>query len=466
MNTLNFCQVERRNFGELLSVEGVSRLNLTSARDFDSLLHLSLAENSVVAVWPQDPGMGNQLPALLVCKDGTEEDWAAWITTFGAKIRPFSAFMRLITRSEFENLATGARTPTLDRLTWPVAGLILGEVLAASHLPDKSLESLPANASESTLSFAMFRAAATYSSFRQWDQLVDAWELVRQATRQHLRPVESASVANVCRIIMAAAKLSDAPKLLNLEGMRVAEACREVITSPGYAPLGLSTIPQFSSIEERMHGPREDRVVAFSEFVRTIGSPASADGELTPLMLGYLASRIAPGTIQHSSVLGPVTHRHATALLWYGFCAGLGGAEGSTRNGIGGTRSAMDLPASARRVARDLLRPEPLLAAPTCDIAYLELLALSRSDNDPLAGLIRTTQGTARIELAPAVCTVVNVPSKSGIEGLGRSGKERKLLAAMREDLEHLVEGYNELVGSDPAEAGQRSLFRAKPKKP
>ena len=133
-------------------------------------------------------------------------------------------------------------------------------------------------------------------------------------------------------------------------------------------------------------------------------------------MLGYLASRIAPGTMQHSAILGPITHRYATALLWYGFFAGLGRLEINVRSTIG--RKTVDSrispqPLDGSRV--DLLRPEPILSAPNCDIAFLELLALSRTGGDPLAGLTRTTQGTATIELAPAVCTVVNVSSKAGI---------------------------------------------------
>ncbi len=467
MNTLYFCQIDRRDFGDLLSSEGLSRLNLKSARNLASLLQPSLSGQSVVAVWSQDPKIGMNLPDLLMCQDETENDWAAWITTFGAKIRPFSAFTRLISRSGLENLVTWTRTPTLDRLTWPVAGLILGEVLAASRLPDKSLEALPANACESTLSFAIFRAAATYSTFHRWPQLVEAWDFVRQTTRQQPRLIESAMVARVCATIMAATNLSDGHTLLASDDIDVVQACHEVITS-NLPPTSLSIVPRFVSVEERMHGPREDRVVAFSELVRAIGdrpaSPTSA--ELTSFMLGYLASRIAPGTIQHSGVLGPVMHRYSTALLWYGFCAGLGESDAVSGNVVARRRPNLDLPATARRITRDLLRPEPILGPPNCDIGFLELLALSKTGGDPLAGLIRTTQGTATIELAPAVWTVVNVPSKLGSEGSMRTARDRDILAAMGEYIDRLREAYSDLVGNDSWEGGQRPLFPPKRKKP
>lgn len=466
MSTLYFCVVERRNFGDLISVEGASRLDLRPVPDLDSLLRQPPPGQAVLAIWSQDPQAGIQLPELLICQDGTESDWAAWITTFGSKIRPFSAYMRLLTHSEFQNVAKGIRTPTLDRLTWPVAGLVLGEVLAASRLPDSSLETVPAAACASTLSFAMFRAAATYCNFQQWSQLVKAWQFVREVTRQRPRSVEGAAVAHVCATIMEAAGVRNSNAFFGALNANVVRACHEVITSPERGPSSLSIIPEFAATEEKMHGSREDRVVAFAEFVQRIGAISGLDPELTSFMLGYLASRIAPGTIQHSSVLGPIAHRYATASLWYGFCAGFGGTDLNVRS-ASGRRPNLDLPASARRVARDLLRPEPVVASPSCDIAFLELVALSRSGGDPLGGLMRTTQGTVTIELAPAVWTVVNVSSRSGAEGLTRTSRDRETLAAMGEHIERLREAYSDLLWGEDAsrEGGQRSLFVPRPKK-
>jgi hypothetical protein len=466
MNTLYSCAVERRDFGNLLSAEGVARLDLARTWDPEALVAgLSPRDQSVVAVWSQDPTSEGQLPDLLVCQDGTEGDWAAWITTFGAKIRPFSAFMRLIARSLLENLAGDPQSPALGRLTWPVAGLILGEVLAASGLPDRSLETMPANACESTLSFAMFRARAAHPRFRQWRQLADQWESVRQATRQHPRLIESAAVARVCATILEAVVSPGAHSLLGAGDSDVVDVCREVIKSPETAPRSLSVILQFASVEKRMGGPREDRVVAFSEFVRAVEGSPSTDTELTSFMLGYLASRIAPGTIQHSSILRPVMHRFATALLWYGFCAGLGRPEASLRNVSGQRWPTLDLPASARRVARDLIRPEPIFAPPACDIAFHELLALSRTGGDPLVSLIRTTQGTATVELVPGVWTVVNVSPKSGPDDSLRPERERDILASMGEYIDRLSGAYNDLVRHEIGETKQRPLFPPKRKK-
>lgn len=465
MSVFYYCLVDRRDFGDLLSADGVGRLNVKPVQDIESLLQQPpLLDQVVLAVWFQDPRTGSPLPNLLTCQDGKEGDWAAWITTFAAKIRPFSAFMRLITRSELEDIATNARPPVLNGLTWPAVGLIIGEVLAASRMPDKSLDALPVNAFESTLSFAMFRAAAVYPSFQRWPQLVKTWETARQATRQHQRSIESEAVARVCATIIEAAKLGNAQALLRSQDSDVIRACREVMNAPEGVSSSLNVIPHFAPLQERMRGSREERVVAFSEFVRNIEEPRTANREMMAFVLGYLASRIAPGTIQHSAVLEPVLQHYSTALLWYGFFAGLGGPETNSRNVAGAARPVLDLPATAKWIARNLLRSETVFTMPTCDVGYLELIALTRSGDDSVFGLARAALGTATVELMPSVWTVVNVYQKPGAGEPSRTAKEKEILASMGEYLDRLREAYKDLVGTEGGEPRQRSLFQSKRK--
>jgi hypothetical protein len=216
-----------------------------------------------------------------------------------------------------------------------------------------------------------------------------------------------------------------------------------------------------------MQGTREERVVAFSEFARQIEEKPATDKELTSFVLGYLVSRIAPGTIQHSAVLEPLVHRYPTAMLWYGFCAGVGGTEVNSRNSVGTTRPILELPAIAKWIARDLLRAETILDVPTCDISFLELLSLSRSGgDDPLFGLTRTAQGTAIVELMPRIWTVVNVSTKPGPGESSRSAREKDLLALMGESIERLRRTYGDLITSETIDHNQRDLFPSKRKRP
>jgi hypothetical protein len=209
-----------------------------------------------------------------------------------------------------------------------------------------------------------------------------------------------------------------------------------------------------------MRGSREDRVVAFEEFARNLDGHSAPEPEIVPLMLGYLASRIAPGTLRHSTVLSPVARRYPTAQLWYGFCAGFGDID-DVEASIDERREALDLPASARRVARDLLRAEPSLAAPSCDIGFLELLALSPTGEDALDGLITTTPGTATVELAPYIWTTLTVPGRGKAEAPAQRSRERANLVMLGESLERATRAYSNLVSGvfAPEEDRQRPLF-------
>jgi hypothetical protein len=192
----------------------------------------------------------------------------------------------------------------------------------------------------------------------------------------------------------------------------VARTCRTLVASGTFSPFPPLDVANFDSIEKRMRGTREERVIALSELARQLVSSPSLHRELASFTLGYFASRIAHGTIQHSSVLEPVISRFPESMLWYGFCAGLGKSESRERSANGSTRQALDMPSIAKWIARDLLRYDSLTNAPNCDIAFNELLALSRTRDDPLQGLTRSTHGTAIVELFPAVWTTINIPLK------------------------------------------------------
>ena len=202
MKTYYYTQVDRRDFGDLISEEGIRRLRIETTGEID--LIRSPVKDGIIAVWSSNPQETKQLPEVLICKDETQNDWAAWITTFAAKIRPFSAYMRLIPHSDFRQTMESAPTRDMGQFMWPTAGLILGEALGASGLPDKALETLSATAFLSTLTFVMCRTATLYPGYREWSHLVEMWKSVREVTKQKTRAIDELSVARVFMIAMDA----------------------------------------------------------------------------------------------------------------------------------------------------------------------------------------------------------------------------------------------------------------------
>jgi len=369
-----------------------------------------------------------------------------------------------MTSADFRRSVKKSQTPDTGQLAWPEVGLILGEVLMASGLPDKVLETLPVTAYMSTLSFVMCRAAALYADFEEWSDLVRMWDLVREISKQRDRSVESRIIARVCATIMDASGFRGVSKILTRSDLEVSEACRYLIKSPLGIPANLFGIRLFAEAEAMMHGSREDRVVAFEQFLRR-SDASTINQESMSFMLGYLASRIAPGTIRHSGVLGPIANRYPTSMLWYGFCSAFGEAESNIRHAT--RKSGVDFPLSARRVFRELLRPEPVLSVPGCDIGCLELLALSRTAGNPLESVVRMNQGSVTVELLPCVCTSVNVSSKPTDDSQVRELLQRDVMVTLGQQIERLRETYKRLltVATPSIEVEQYSMFPSGRKK-
>ncbi len=463
MNTHYYARIGRRDFGELISDVGISRLNIETITEID--IYEAPVRNEIIAVWSLNPKKSKQLPEVLICRDGTQSDWAAWITTFAAKIRPFSAYIRLMTHTEFHHTIKKALTHNIVPFAWPFTGLILGETLCASGLSDKSLATLTGTAFASTLSYVMCRTAAIYTDFQEWSHLIKMWASVRKITNQKTRKIEIESIVHVCATIIEALGFHGSQKISTRNNTAVIKACRQLIKSPQRNLSNIFRSKVYTDAERMMRGSREDRVLAFDEFLNKIKGKSAPKPETMSFMLGYLASRIAPGTIKHSSILDPITHSYPSAMLWYGFCAGFTG--GDTKMPDGNGKRCVDFPSSARRVVRELLRPEPHLGSPTCDIGYLELIALSQTGRDPLEGLIKTTPGSIIVELLPGVCTSVNVSSKLPAKSQVRELREREIIAKLGLQIEHLCETYKDFL-SDKApvrEAKQYSLFSSQQKK-
>lgn len=454
MRDFFIAQLDRRDFGALLSTDGISRLRPEPSYGLERFQ--VRADKSIIAAWNKDPRRSGELPSFLVCAAGTEGDWAAWITTFAAKIRPFTAYTRLLSDEGLRELSVEYKQPDLGPLLWPVAGLILGEVLSSLRLQDRALDSVSGSTCASTLSFALFRAAACYKHFERWQLVVDAWDAVRHMTRQRSRGISAVPIARVCFIVLFASGQRSAERFLSSDDRVIAEILNDFLTSMVSRPRVLFEISGFAETEERMHGSREDRVIAFEKFRSALRASNLRPTEINSFAIGYLASRIAPGTIRHSELLAQISREYPTAILWYAFFAGIG--ESGYVSDLG--RRGVELPASVWRIARDLLRPESPFESPTSDISLLELVALSRSSADPLENLITTTQASAVIEILPCVSTLVNTVTRSDVADQGASSaRKRRVLASLGNQIERLRETYRELIDDSEVKTEQETLF-------
>ncbi len=337
----------------------------------------------------------------------------------------------------------------------------MGEVLASSKISDVALESLPASSFMSTLSFAMFRAAALYPEFRDWNQLVESWDSVRRMTGQRSRPLDVGTVARVVAIIIDAAGSHNTYELSKSQETPLRSACREMLRTGGRPPSVFMAFQAFEVAEAQMHGPREQRVMAFVEFVRSVPAVSSQEEDLRAAMLGYLVSRIAPGSIQHAQLLEPIAAAAPTASMWYGFFAGL--AADSRLDLSRSESGGLELPTSARRILRELHRREDFLSPPNCDISFSELVAIGRTRHNALDGIPTGTSGGAIVELAPGIYSTVN-SSKSAPDEADFSRKDAEVVSEIRSALERLTVAVGALVEEKGGRRNgpQRPLFPSK----
>ena len=146
MRTFFYCSVSRRSLSDVFFGDAIDRMLIFRTADLDEITNKSPhGSDEVVALWSQDPQESLALPSVLLCSGGTGGDWTAWLTTYFAKLRPISAFVRLMEQAEFEGMVRRFRDPRLDSALWPTVGLIMGEVLA-SGISDRQLDTLPLNA--------------------------------------------------------------------------------------------------------------------------------------------------------------------------------------------------------------------------------------------------------------------------------------------------------------------------------
>jgi hypothetical protein len=146
------------------------------------------------------------------------------------------------------------------------------------------------------------------------------------------------------------------------------------------------------SLRESMAGRREDRVVIVERLVRSLVSARHGEDEGAAFLCGYLASRIAPGNIEHVSLLLPVLKELPSSVLWYGFCAGLSADRTAKSWGHG----------LGLRIGRELSRPVDIMESPRCDLSLAELEVMSSGTNY-LTQIPLDDSGKIVVEIAPCI---------------------------------------------------------------
>lgn len=442
--------VQRSDFGDVTRGRGRRAASSITARDLSSV-----REQNCLAVWSSEKteAVSYQLPELLIVPDGEERDWLAWLSTFLPTVRPFTSFCRVVASGDFVARRDALRTPAFGQVGGGCIGLILGEILTS--LPEEAFsrlrEPLAVSACATTLSFALTRQLGLYERPVGDGALPGKWARLRALTRQKERDIPIEAVTSVIDALSAIGRDDRASAV-----PEVVRACEELLSRGELRPGAYkwdSVSPLLAHIPEQ-GATREARVEAFDRSVQEAMASRVPNADFA---LGYLASRLATGSLIHAALLASLRDRFPAVMLWYGTCAGLTGDDAipSAFGGVG------------RRVFRELCVPDSLYTRPRSDISALELDVLFTGSGEDIPLFPTNTPSLLAVELEPGITSVVNWPPRVRRPET-EAGRAEELERAQRNALVHqldeigtaiarLVDVYSRIQGE--ATDRQASLF-------
>ena len=381
--------------------------------------------------WEDESKQGETLPQLLIVADAEIEDFLAWAVTFLPKFRPFTAFIRVLPWTVFEMSQDRGPKPS-NAIAPVIAGAALGEAMMSST-GRGFLETLPLTAFESTYSATLGRALFQGFQSPLMQCASEGWKLARQLTDQPMRRVTPESLDSVWAVVLALTDSTHAQGLSTPRLQAIYRGCTEIrdtgeLSSGAWEGISQNRVSR-SSYSEAMSATRERRVEFFETTVRSLINE-STDELSTSFLVGYLASLISDGSIEHAQLVLPLQEILPTAMLWYGVNAGL-----LPRN-----RVLTDYGSLGLRLVREMNRQHTLLSAPFCDVSVRELEVLFRGDPRS-RGFRQNNASLLRIEVAPTITTAVKWPPRTVSGGqLSLFGSEDRPVVSDLSRLHELVE--------------------------
>lgn len=460
---MKMCKLSRTEFASLLT-------ELSANSSFPSGVRSGQPDSPpephyILACWSDDPGRDDSLPMLGVVADQDLNDFLAWSVTFLPGFRPLTSFVRILPWSVFKTFQDSpqGRESGLDCV---VIGAILGETMT-NATGRGFIDSLTVTAYESTYSYAMSRALLMGLNRRVLQYVSDGWNDVREFTEQPTRKMPPDALDSIWSVIIRLGREKGPHDANATTGDRIdllEEACREIHSGAGVSSFSWNRLSgnrvSNSVIADSMKSTKEHRVETFENAVSTL-SKNVPDELFASFLVGYLASLVSDGSLEHGHLVYPLQDRLPTAMLWYGICAGL-----SPKNRILTDHNHLGL-----RILRLLKRSDGLLSPPTCDVSLSELGIMLRG-NSPAKGFRQSHASFLRVELVPTVTTVLRWPNRP-MAGGGQLGlftaddrrmpmeadRLRDLINSLRESLslaESLLGSKAEVGESTTSSRGKR----------
>lgn len=396
----------------------------------------SLPRDSMLFVWEYEPTW-DYLPDTIVTGDYPME-FLAWANTYLPFYKPFSAMCRVM------DLRTALK---VREWTPPTYSRSQQRAMAAVVYAEASLFQWNGS-SDSKVTLPQCRATASYTLANagqvglpplDFEEATVGWRDIRLDLRPSARPLPSRVISDVWlainRLDDAFARPADFVSVWHRLGL-------DVRTSDGGRALfgSWETEASLGMLVSDREATREMKVEAFERLCARLVERGKI-GTFEWALIGFAASRIAPGSLEHVDLVRVMPHELWPAALWIALFAGAQEPSDVLNAGFG----------LVRRLARDMfgeITRSPWVK-PRCDISKDELdLYRSSALQDRLE---QSHVGELIVELLPSVCAVLRWPGtnerRAEIDAAGRASEAERLIQEIRNLLRPL--GGSSVGGAD-----------------
>lgn len=392
-------QCNRSRFADYLANDRI--LQDFEVKRADAVDSARLGDDDLLLVWRDTPVGIHALPRAIVVAEGVIPDFMAWVSTYFRNIRPFTAQCRVLTPTLARLVRRTAIAQAPPQNSSFDAGFIIGE--AAAYAAGRSDSArLPYASYTRTLSFSLAQCHRRYDDDVVRDvllaEIARSWASTRDSAARAAVPLTPNGIRDVWRAWLEAPNESESADQFDDVLIAAVLGIRRdgLLPDHVWSLLGgaASAVPSFI---RQLDGPREDRITVARAAAEALRAGPEPTRLLRSLLLGYIVSRIDPGSLEYFPLLTAVAPSLPEAFLWYGACSSV--ARPTAVNSFGNSVGWL--------LTRELQRAAHWLDAPECDIGLQEFTVLSRSNESIRASIRTMSPGTLRVELFPLVTTNV-----------------------------------------------------------
>ncbi len=372
--------------------------------------------------WKDDPTLSRVMPLCIVIPNNTKRDFLAWTSTYMPMYRPLTRLTRVLEAKPFKSAVRRKPAHRLRELIGGAVSLVLAECAVRNRpVPERARRRFTVSNCLETLSYSLCRAMFAGSDGNEIETIALKWAKANYVAEKIKSTNEVTFILAPLGIL---AQISDVnfPILDNPSDL-IVDAISDVFQTGDVSNKVRRDISLLLPIPDELlratsDGTRESRMVAFESAVLALRNTSKkARPNDVGFLSGYMASTLAPGSIEYLRLIASSSSVEEGAPFWYALLAGVHPQTNVFEydDGLGWTIATM------------LLEPTGISVKSIADIDYDEYEILSESDSWMTnSNWTRIASNHLLVEYLPGVESLVSTSRR----GLANRDEQRQLFQA------------------------------------